>query len=60
MLHFLELPKINKKNNFASNLERWLTFLKAEGREPEGQAHTTCCQKAHNVIYYVYEAVRLG
>lgn len=35
MLHFLELPKINKKNNFASNLERWLTFLKAEGQEEE-------------------------
>ena len=35
MLHFLELPKINKKNNFTNNLERWLTFLKAEGQEEE-------------------------
>ena len=35
MLHFLELPKLNKKNNFSNNLERWLTFLKAEGQEEE-------------------------
>ena len=35
MLHFLELPKMNKKKNFSNNLERWLTFLKSEGQEDE-------------------------
>ncbi|HOG64021.1 MAG TPA: Rpn family recombination-promoting nuclease/putative transposase [Spirochaetota bacterium] len=35
MLHFLELPKMNKKKNFSNNLERWLTFLKSEGQEEE-------------------------
>ncbi len=33
MLHFLELPKLVKHDDFTNSLERWIAYLKYEGME---------------------------
>ncbi len=33
IIHYLELPKFHKKENFNSHFEKWLAFFKYEGQQ---------------------------